>query len=51
LKVLPILADISPVLSHILTILAWIPIRGVHLCIAGSAAHKCRQHRDFENSP
>jgi len=51
MKVLPILVDISPVLSHILTLEAGIPVRGVRLYIAGTAAHECRQHHNFENSP
>jgi hypothetical protein len=38
-------------LSHILMILAGIPVRGTGLCIGGTAVHECRQHRDFENSP
>jgi hypothetical protein len=51
LKVLPILAAIPPVLSHVLTILAEIRVREARLCIGGTAAHDCRQHSDFENSP
>jgi hypothetical protein len=51
LNVLPILAEIPPVLSHTLTTLAEIPIQGVSLCIDGTAIHQCCQHRDFEHSP
>lgn len=51
LHVLSILAEILSVMSYILPILAEIPVRGVGLCIGGTAIHECRQHSDFENSP
>ncbi|TMQ29718.1 MAG: hypothetical protein E6K65_08165 [Nitrospirae bacterium] len=51
LTVLPILADIPPVLLHVLTTLAWPSVQGARLGIGGTAAHDCRQHRYLENSP
>jgi hypothetical protein len=51
LTVLPILADIPPVLSHVLTTLAEIRLREGRLCIASTGAYECRLDSDFENSP